>query len=411
MADFFQNGVISTLQKLGERPLVEMEDELREYSEKQKIVLILPALYSEFQTESMTRIIEELEGADYLSKIVVSLDRASESEFHDARERLSVLPSEVKILWHDGPRIESCLAELQENDFAIAEQGKGRGVWMAMGYALADKEVYTIALHDCDILNYQREMLARLVYPVVLPSTDYEFSKGYYARFNDKIYGRVTRLFYTPLIRSLKQLRPSGAERFLDYMDSFRYALSGEFAFIRSLAKSIRISPSWGLEVSLLSEVFEHTTVSRVCQVELAESYQHKHQVLAKGDTQKGLTGMSSDIAGTLFRVLAQGGIRMSESSFNALIATYSQQARRAIEQYHALAQLNGLEYNRHDEVEAVESFMGALKQAQDAFQRDPLGVPFLSGWVRVRAGMPGFTRRLQQAVDADNRVDSRTTV
>ena len=33
---------------------------------------------------------------------------------------------------------------------------------------------------------------------------------------------------------------------------------------------------------------FEHTTVARVCQVELAESYHHKHQNLAKGDTEKG---------------------------------------------------------------------------------------------------------------------------
>lgn len=405
MADFFQNGVISTLQKLGQRPLVEIENELRDFSEKQKIVLILPALYSEFETESMGRIIDELAGADYISKFVVSLDRASEEGFIDARQRLSVLPSEVKILWHDGPGIQTCLQELKENDFAIAKQGKGRGVWMAMGYALTDKEVYTLALHDCDILNYRREMLARLVYPVALPSTAYEFSKGYYARFNDKLYGRVTRLFYTPLIRSLKQLRPTGAERFLDYMDSFRYALSGEFAFVRSLAKSVRISASWGLEVSLLSEVFEHTTVARVCQVELAETYHHKHQVLAKGDSDAGLTGMSSDIAGTLFRVLSQGGIRLSKSFFNSLISTYLQMALRAIEQYHALAQLNGLEYNRHDEVEAVESFIGALREAQDAFQEDPLGVPFLSSWVRVRAGIPGFTLRLREAVEADNTV------
>ena len=141
MADFFQNGVISTLQRLGDRPLGDIENELREYSRKQKIVHILPALYSEFETESMTRLIEELPGADYISRIVMSLDRASESEFEDVRERLSVLPSEVRILWNDGARIRACLDELQSSDFTIAEQGKGRGVWMAMGYALTDKEV------------------------------------------------------------------------------------------------------------------------------------------------------------------------------------------------------------------------------------------------------------------------------
>jgi glucosyl-3-phosphoglycerate synthase len=405
VADFFQNGLISTLQKLGERPLDSIEKDLREFSEKQKIVLILPALFSEFETDSMTRIISELAGADYIHRFIVSLDKADEEQFHYAKKALSSLPSEVKVLWHDGPRIRRMLGELESADFTIAEQGKGRGVWMAMGYALTDKEVYTIALHDCDIFSYKREMLARLIYPIASPSTDYEFSKGYYARIDGKLYGRVTRLFYTPLIRSLQQLEPARADRFLQYMDSFRYALSGEFAFIRSLAKSIRISPSWGLEVSMLAEVFEHTTVQRVCQVELAESYHHKHQDLAKGEPSKGLTKMSADIAGTLFRVLAQGGITLAPSFFNTLLATYGQMARRAIEQYQALARLNGLEYNRHDEIEAVESFVSALRHAQQEFQEDPLGVPLLSAWVRVRAGVHGFTRRLREAIEADNAV------
>ena len=403
MADFFQNGSITTLQRLGDHPLEQLESELREYGEKQKIVLILPALFSEFETESMTRIISELEGADYIHRFVVSLDRADKEQFEYAKQALSPLPADVRILWHDGPRIKALLGELDDADFTIAEQGKGRGVWMAMGYALTDKEVHTIALHDCDIFSYKREMLARLIYPIAAPSSDFEFSKGYYARFNSKMYGRVTRLFYTPLIRSLKQLQPARADRFLDYMDSFRYALAGEFAFIRSLAKSIRISPSWGLEVSLLAEVFEHTTVQRVCQVELAETYRHKHQALAKGEPERGLTGMANDIAGTLFRVLAQGGITMSPSFFNTLIATYVQMSRRAIEQFHTLAKINGLEYNRHDEIEAVESFVTALKLARDDFEENPLGTPFLSGWVRVRAGLPGFSKRLHEAVALDN--------
>ena len=403
MADFFQNGSITTLQRLGDHPLEELESELREYGEKQKIVLILPALFSEFETEAMTRIISELEGADYIHRFVVSLDRADKEQFEYAKQALSSLPAEVKILWHDGPRIQALLGELDDADFTIAEQGKGRGVWMAMGYALTDKEVHTIALHDCDIFSYRREMLARLIYPIAAPSNDFEFSKGYYARFNSKMYGRVTRLFYTPLIRSLKQLQPARADRFLDYMDSFRYSLAGEFAFIRSLAKAIRISPSWGLEVSLLAEVFEHTTVQRVCQVELAETYRHKHQTLAKGEPERGLTGMANDIAGTLFRVLAQGGITLSPSFFNTLIATYVQMSRRAIEQFHSLAQINGLEYNRHDEIEAVESFVTALKLARDEFQENPMGKPFLSAWVRVRAGIRGFPKRLEEAVALDN--------
>lgn len=403
MADYFQNGVITTLQSLGDRPLQELEDELRKYSQKQKVVLILPALFLEFEQEAMPNIIEQLKGADYLHRIVLSLDRANEKQFREAREAMSVLPCDVKIIWNDGPRVQGLLKTLQDAEFAIAEQGKGRGVWLAMGYTLTDKDVYSIALHDCDIVDYTREMLARLIYPVVHPATDFEFSKGYYARVGDKLYGRVTRLFYTPFVRTLKRLQLRGAERFLDYLDSFRYALAGEFAFIRSLAKGIRISPGWGLEVSLLSEVFDKTNVQRVCQVEIADNYEHKHRQLSKGDTTSGLTKMATDIAKTLFRVFAQNGVVLTDSMFNTILATYSLESRHAIEQFHAVALLNGISYDRHAEIEAVDSYVEALKEAYVSYLDDPFGAPLMSAWVRIRAALPDFSEQLKEAVEADN--------
>lgn len=403
MTDFYQNGLICTLQKLRERSLDEMEIDLRKYCAQQKAVLLLPALVSEFEKESMHGIIEQLKGADYLHRIILSLDRASEEQFRHVKELMSVLPVDVKILWNDGPGIQSILDELCQADFMVAEQGKGRGVWMSMGYALADKEVYAMALHDCDIVDYSREILVRLLYPIAHPGTDFEYSKGFYARADGQLWGRVTRLFYTPFIRALQRLRPDGAERYLHYMDSFRYPLSGEFALIRSLAKGIRISPGWGLEVSLLSEVFDNTTVERVCQVEVTESYEHKHQDLSRDEPSKGLAGMTTDIAHTLFRILAQGGVVLSNPFFRTLLATYSTESRRAIEKYHALALINGLPYDRHEEIEAVEVYTQALRRAGEAFREDPLGAPLMSAWVRVRAGLPELPARLRQVVEDDN--------
>ncbi|TNF84969.1 MAG: glycosyl transferase [Acidobacteria bacterium] len=401
MADFFQNGIIATLQKLKERPLQAMEEELQRFSEEQKIALLLPALYSEFEGEAMPAIIQELEGADYLHRIILSLDRADREQFEDVKHRMSVLPAEVSILWNDGPRISALIKELEGANFPVAQQGKGRGVWMAMGLALTDKDVHTIALHDCDILNYSREMLVRLLYPIVHPATDFEFSKGFYPRITDRLYGRVTRLFFTPLIRSLKQLL--GEHRFLYFLDSFRYALSGEFAFIRSLAKGIQISPGWGLEVSMLGEVYANTTVDRVCQVEIAETYNHKHRELSKGDLGRGLSAMSVDIAQDLFRILAQGGLIFSDAFFRSLQASYPQRARWAIERYHALALINGLEYDRHAEIEAAETFNRALREATEKFKREPVGARPMAAWVRVRAGLPEFPYQLREAVELDN--------
>ncbi|MBP8985537.1 MAG: glycosyl transferase [Syntrophobacterales bacterium] len=402
MADFFQNGVIGTLQKLRERPLEELEAELRSFSRRRQMVLLLPALFSEFETPAMPRIIQELRGVDYLQHIVLSLDRAGEKEFREAREKMSVLSADVKIVWHDGPRMQKLYKELKKNDFDLKMPGKGRSVWMTLGYILSHRNVYAIALHDCDIVNYRREIVARLFYPVVHPAMDFEFSKGYYARATDKLYGRVTRLFYTPLIRTLKRIL--GYNPFLEFLDSFRYALSGEFALISPLARGIRISPTWGLEVSLLSEVYQNTTVQRVCQVEIIETYEHKHQILQKDKPGEGLIRMASDIAKALFRVLSQDGIVMSRSFFRTLCSAYVQESRVTVERYHALALLNGLTYDRHGEIEAVEAFTGSLGRAVNEFVKNPIGIPMMPAWVRVAAAVPDFADRICEAVELDNK-------
>ena len=58
MSDFFQNGVITTLQNLGGRPIEDMEKELKEFAKRRNMVLLLPALYSEFETPAMQTIID-----------------------------------------------------------------------------------------------------------------------------------------------------------------------------------------------------------------------------------------------------------------------------------------------------------------------------------------------------------------
>jgi len=401
MADFWQHGMITTLQKLKDRPVAAIEEELRIIARRRNMTLLLPALYSEFETPAIPKIINELKKVNYLYQIVLSLDRADREQFQRVREIMAALPTATRVVWHDGPRMQELYRVLRENDFTLDMPGKGRSVWMTMGYILSDRSVYAITLHDSDIVNYEREILARLLYPVAHPAISLEFSKGYYARVTDRLYGRVVRLFYTPLIRTLR--RVLGFNPFLSYLDNFRYALSGEFALISSLARDLRISPTWGLEVSLLSEVYQRTSVNRICQVEVIESYEHKHQLLDKDKPDQGLIRMANEIAQTLFRVLSQDGVVMSEAFYRTLLTAYIQESRIAIEKYHALTLLNGIHYDRHSEIEAVEAFVGSLRTAIDEFISDPVGVPMLPAWVRVEAAVPDFSDRLQEAVEADN--------
>jgi len=403
MADFYQHPMIATLQRLRDRPLDGMEAELNLISLKRKMVLLLPALVSEFDTPSMPRIIDELANVTYLDKIVLSLDRADWDQFETVKKRMSVLPTDVRVVWHDGPRLQGLYDELKKNDFKLEIPGKGRSVWMTIGYILADRDVDAIALHDCDIMNYSREIVARLFYPIVHPALDYEFSKGYYARVTDRLYGRVTRLFYLPLISTLRKILRSNT--FLEYLGAFRYALAGEFAMITSLARGIRISPTWGLEVSLLNEVYQRTATERICQVEIAETYEHKHQGLEKDKPDTGLIRMATDIAEALFRILSQDGVVLSQSFFRTMFTTYIEESRMAIEKYNALSLINGLTYDRHSEIEASEAFVESLKTATANYVADPVGIPMMSAWSRIRAAIPDFQDRLLDAVEEDNRM------
>lgn len=403
MSDFFQNGVITTLQNLGGRSLDSIETELIEFSKRRRMVLLLPALYSEFETPAMHKIIEELKGVKYLYKIILGLDRATKEQFEEVKKLMSVLPCKVDVLWNDGPKIQEIYEELTIEGFhGLKTPGKGRNVWTMLGYGLADKDAYAFALHDCDIVNYTREVPARLFYPIVHPALDFEFNKGFYSRVTDKLHGRATRLLYTPLLNSLKKVY--GQNRYLEYMESFRYALSGEFSFIRSLGRAITISPTWGLEVSTLSEVYKNTSNRRICQTQIMDSYEHKHQDLGSQDSGGGIYKMANDITKTLFRVLAQEGIVFSSGSFKTLLATYFQESRFEISKYNALSKLNGLEYTREKEIKAVEAFQQAIKEASIEFYEDPMGIPSLSSWTTVRSVMPNLSAKFLSDVEEDNK-------
>jgi glucosyl-3-phosphoglycerate synthase len=403
MADFHQNGIITTLHNLTDRSLDEIETELVGFSRQRPMALILPSLYSELQTPALPNIVRELQKVPYLSQIIIGLDRADESEYRHALEFFDALPQTHFVLWNDGPRQQAIDEELQSLGLAPKEPGKGRNVWYCMGYALASGRAESVALHDCDITNYKRDMLARLIYPVANPLFNYEFCKGYYARVaNNGIQGRVSRLLVTPLLRALKQV--FGESQYLNYMDSFRYPLAGEFSFRRDVLNDIRIPSDWGLEIGVLSEMHRNFVHNRLCQVDIADHYDHKHQNLSKDDRQAGLSKMSVDIAKALFRKLATQGTVFHKETFRTLKATYFRIALDFVETYHNDALMNGLHFEIHQEEEAVELFASNIVDAGQAFLEKPMETPFIPSWNRVVSAVPDIYERLKMAVQEDQK-------
>jgi glucosyl-3-phosphoglycerate synthase len=387
MSDFFQPGVITTLHRFKKGNLEQMETELEFHAKHNPIALVLPSLYSELKEKALQIIVSEIQKVKYINQVIVTLGRAKEKDFEHAKQFFSVLPQQTTVIWNDGKRVQSLYDLLKKNDISAGEDGKGRSTWMAFGYVLASEKSNVIALHDCDILSYDREFLARLCYPVVNSNLGYEFCKGYYSRVTNKLHGRVTRLFVTPLLRSLERLL--GYLPFLVFLDSFRYPLAGEW--------------DWGLEVGVLSEVFRNCSLRRICQVDLTENYEHKHQELSTDDPSKGLLRMSIDIAKNLFRNLAGEGIDLSESLLKTLRATYLRTAQETITKYSDDADINGLDFDRHEEGVAVDTFTKGIELASKAFVEDPLSIPLIPNWSRVTSAIPDVLERLRNAVDDDN--------
>ena len=402
MSDFYQNGIITNFHNLTDRPVEDLERELVGFSRSRPMSLVFPSLFSELEGPALENIVNELTKVPYLSEIVIGLDRADENQFEHAKAFFSRLPQHHRILWNDGPRLRALDEELREEGLAPIEMGKGRNVWYCYGYTLASGKASSVALHDCDILTYKRDMLARLIYPVANPNFNYEFCKGYYPRIADhELKGRVSRLLVTPLIRALK--KTVGSMEYLDYLDSYRYPLSGEFSMRADVFNDIRIPSDWGLEIGVLSEVKRNYANNRLCQVDIADNYDHKHQPLSEKDPDAGLAKMSMDISKAIFRKMATHGIVFDDGVFRSIKAAYYRIALDFIETYYNDAVMNGLQVDRHCEEKAVELFAQNIMKAGRHFLDKPMEAPFIPSWNRVVSAVPDILERIYDAVEADN--------
>ncbi len=329
MSDFAQNGLITTLQQLGEDRSPTLERELARFAEKRPIALVLPCHGGDLARPAFERIVRELRGADFLAEIVLSVNAATSEDMIRAREICAPLPQRVRFLEHDGAG------------------GKGRNVSAALALLCTEARVEIIALQDCDVLSFRRENLARLCFACAHPELGYSFAKMYYSRATDRLYGRVSRLFFAPLLHAI--IRLAGHHPLLDFLLSFRYPLAGECAFTRSVAAALPPADGWALEVGMLCELFRRIDPREICQVDGGSGYDHKHQPATTA-----LTAMAHEIRATLLAHLASEGLNLSPAP---LAAAYRREAAAALRRSAHLALINGLPFDAVAESKIVESF------------------------------------------------------
>ena len=407
MGSFYQNGIVANLHDFSygtssEANYKKLENDLMKFSKNNPMELILPCLFSEISGKALPKIVNEINKTKFLNHIVIGLDRANKNQYKEASNFFKNLEIPHSILWNDGPRLMELDKELKEKGLSPKEFGKGRNVWFCIGMTLARGKAESIALHDCDILTYEKSLLAKLFYPVANPVFNFQFCKGYYPRVADgKMNGRVSRLLVFPLLLAME--KTIGRSEYLDFMKSFRYPLAGEFSFRRNLLPRLRIPSDWGLEIGVLSEMQRNHASNRICQVDLAQKYDHKHQDLSENDDNSGLSRMSIDITKALIRKLATQGNIFTLETFRSIKATYYRAALDMIDIYRSDAQMNDLNFDSHIEEKTVELFALNIMKAGESFFENPMETPFIPTWNRVLSAIPDFLDRLKLSVELDN--------
>jgi glucosyl-3-phosphoglycerate synthase len=274
-------------------------------------------------------------------RVIVALS-APESQVADIVSWIDSFDLESTVLWCTAPRIESHLVEAGLN----GDGGKGRDVWLALG--LAARSEYVV-VHDADTKTYASTHVPRLLAPL---DEGHDFVKGYYARVErGRLYGRLFRLFYTPLVRTLIEAHDAPI---LEYLGAFRYALAGEFAATSEIVRRLRVQRGWGLEIGTLGDAFEEAGFQGTAQADLGI---HEHDHRSVGGSE-GLGDMSRDVGAALFHLVEESGV---EPAYETLPDRYREVARRLIGQYAADARFNGLTYDSAAEREQVSTYAGAV--------------------------------------------------
>src|SRR3984957_8404971 len=350
MSDFFQHGLISTLHRLADGPILDSHEPLPPLG---SVVLVLPCHYAEIGTAALHGIVEKLAGAKFLSQVVISMNGVPDYSTREVKRFWSQLLQPHVVLWNDSPVL---LQQLREQGLQL-NPGKGLNLWLAFGWLAANQTSGTVLIHDCDIAKYDLDLPLALALPVA--RLDYSFCKGYYSRVREELFGRVTRLFVLPLVRSL--VRVLGHMPLLDFIDSFRYPLSGEYSMSFDTVMNLPIESGWALEIGSLCELHRNLDPKTICQVDLAMLYDHKHQNLDPEQPGRGLLRTAAEIAGSLLTHLEREGSSFDGKTLETLVQTYKTVSNDFVRRYQHVANLNSLPFDLSRESGAAKAFSETL--------------------------------------------------
>jgi glucosyl-3-phosphoglycerate synthase len=395
----YKQELITTIHDFG-CDLEVLENKLNQLSQDFPTAVLIPALYEELERPALASIVKHLQQCAFVKTVIVCLYAETIGQYATAVKFFESMPQPTFVIWENGKRVTQILETLRDRNLNLLNyKGKGRAVWLGLG--IASLEADAIALHDADIITYDRTYPLKLLFPLLEKEFGIAFNKAYYARISSesrKLNGRVMRLFVTPLLTALTEL--FGYQNYLRYLNAFRYPLSGEFALSNDLALNIRIPSNWGLEIGLLSEVYRNVAQKRIAQIDLG-IFDHKHQVL--GDSsQEGLQKMCRDILRSVLRTLTETEqVIVTREHLHSLRIKFRREAQDYTRQYFVDAWFNNLQFDRHQEEVTTELFEKVIADTGEDYFSNPFGAQ-IPDWTRALAVMPDLREQLRDAALMD---------
>ena len=376
----FQQGLITTIHEYGvTRNLLK---ELNKSLKKRSTSILIPCLYEEFERPALKDIRGVLKNLTGLNELVIALSAKTVEQVKSAKSFFDSMPFPVHVQWTNSPSVIELLKSQEKNGLELlGTPGKGWAVWQGIGVATRKSEV--VALFDADIRTFSPLYPSRMILPLLDESYGISYVKAFYSRLSletNQLQGRATRLFVGPLLASLEQLVGKGP--FLQYLQSFRYPLAGEFAFTKDLAMNLRIPCDWGLEIGLLSEVYRNVRTSKIAQVDLG-LFDHKHKNI--GDSSKeGLQKMCTEILSSVLRGLMEHQAEtLTSTQLATLEVLYKRVGEDRVKQFGLDSAVNQLPYDRHEEELSVQKFAKLLRPATEDYLACPTTLQ-LPSWSRV---------------------------
>jgi len=281
------------------------------------------------------------------TRIVVPY-RAARADAAAIADDFRAVDAPVDPLWCDAPALDRCLDDAgvapptETDDAAVPVGRKGHDVWLGLGVAAAAADRVAVRDADARVEGGVGRLVAGL-------DGEHEFAKAYYARVEDRLYGRLCRLCYEPLVAAIE-----ADDSLVACLNALRYGLAGEVAMTAELARSIRVEPGFGLEVGMLGEAHRVAGPEALVQVDCGR-YRHTHRSVGG---EGGLDRMARPVIAALLRCLDDRGIAYDLSR---LRDRYRERALALVDAHAADAAFNGLDYDRAGERDQVIRYADAI--------------------------------------------------